>query len=273
MRIIITEEQKKKLFIPRKLDGEGSRWSDWNKEQPIKDGKPINQYDSEGRKTGYWEHYYDNGSVYMRGSFENRRRDGVWEWYDSEGKLLYKELYKNGDFIDELPITESKKLFIPRKLSDNDSRYYEWNNEQPIKDGVRINQYDPEGNKTGYWELYWDNGKLHSKGNYINGIEDGPWKTYHENGQLQRNGSYINGKRDGPWKTYHENGNLEFKGTYLDGMLNGDCEFYWYEGNLAGKGSYKDDKKDGIWEEYFHDGEFWYKGEYKNGKYIKDIDV
>ena len=162
---------------------------------------------------------------------------------------------------------QKKKLFIPRKLSDEDSRYTEWNNSQPVIDGIKINQYDIDGRKTGYWET--DN----ERGVYKNGIEDGPWKTYHENGQLQRNGSYINGKRDGYWETYHENGNLEFKGTYLDGMLNGDCEFYWYEGNLAGKGSYKDDKKDGIWEEYFHDGEFWYKGEYKNGKYIKDIDV
>lgn len=138
---------------------------------------------------------------------------------------------------------QKKKLFIPRKLSDEDSRYTEWNNSQPVIDGIKINQYDIDGRKTGYWET--DN----ERGVYKNGIEDGPWKTYHENGQLQRNGSYINGKRDGYWETYHENG------------------------NLAGKGSYIDDKKDGIWEEYFHDGEFWYKGEYKNGKYIKDIDV
>ena len=45
MKIIITEEQKKKLFIPRKLFGEDSRWVDWNKVQSIKDGIRINQYD------------------------------------------------------------------------------------------------------------------------------------------------------------------------------------------------------------------------------------
>jgi hypothetical protein len=57
------------------------------------------------------------------------------------------------------------KLFIPRKLNADDSRYTEWNNSQPIKDGVRINQYDYEGNNHGYWEYYYY-GKLYFKGNY-----------------------------------------------------------------------------------------------------------
>lgn len=56
-----------------------------------------------------------------------------------------------------------KKLFIPRKLSDNDSRYSDWNNSQPIKDGKRINQYDSEGRKQGYWEYYWNGQLLHSR--------------------------------------------------------------------------------------------------------------
>ena len=50
---------KQKLFIPRKIEGEGSRWGEWNKEQPTKviDGKEvrINQWDLDGKKQGYWE--------------------------------------------------------------------------------------------------------------------------------------------------------------------------------------------------------------------------
>ena len=44
MKIVITENHKKKLFAPIGLSGEDSRWLKWNKEQPIKNGKPINQY-------------------------------------------------------------------------------------------------------------------------------------------------------------------------------------------------------------------------------------
>jgi antitoxin component YwqK of YwqJK toxin-antitoxin module len=144
---------------------------------------------------------------------------------------------------------QKKKLFIPRKLSDDDSRYSEWNNKQPIVDGKRINQYDGEGNKIGYWEEYYDNDKLESKGNYVNGKKEGYWEEEYDYGEVNAKGNYINDKKDGYW------------------------EYYWDTGELFKQGTYKDGKKDGIWEEYFKDGEFWYKGEYKNGKYIKDIEV
>ena len=35
MRIVITEEQNRKLFIPRKLSDNVSRYSDWNNSQKI----------------------------------------------------------------------------------------------------------------------------------------------------------------------------------------------------------------------------------------------
>ena len=118
MKIIITEEQKKKLFIPRNLD---KRYSDWNKNQPILtiDGvhKRINQYDSEGRKQGYWVVYefdeistkgnyvngkmegiwefYDNGELWRKGSYKNDEQDGIWGFYDN-GELWKKGSYLNG---------------------------------------------------------------------------------------------------------------------------------------------------------------------------------
>jgi antitoxin component YwqK of YwqJK toxin-antitoxin module len=96
MRIIITEEQKKKLFIPRKLSGEGSRWEQWNKEQPIVDGIQINQYDIDGRKQGIWYEYWNNGQLKFKGSYINDNEDGMWEEYWENGKLGSKGTYKNG---------------------------------------------------------------------------------------------------------------------------------------------------------------------------------
>ena len=412
MKIIITEEQKKKLFIPRKLSSDDSRYSDWNNSQPIKDGVRINQYDPEGRKTGYWEEYWDNGALdrkgsyinglmdgmweiyyidgelYSRGSYKDGERNGEWFYYNYDGKLEYKTLYKNGDKIKNLridesedkkklfiprklsdedsrysewnkqqpnividnqivnlnqysldgkkigiwvenpilikknydktkldmetifnnlklvkpnniynnyyyqnkfifqinrdkiitffdlyfwrefknkhslkyknysdigdlirlwieiknrPITESKKLFIPRKLSDNDSRYTELNNNQPIVDGKRINQYDSEGRRQGYWEYYQD-GKLYSKGNYINGEREGYWETYHSNGQLEGKGNYVNNKKDGMWEYYWSNGNLWEKSSFIDGKLDGVAEYYNLNGSLNRRELFKNGK-------------------------------
>jgi antitoxin component YwqK of YwqJK toxin-antitoxin module len=76
------------------------------------------------------------------------------------------------------------KLFIPRKLSDDDSRYSDWNNSQPVVNGVRINQYDLDGRKQGYWESYYLSGQLQSKGNYVNGEADGYWEYHWRNGSI-----------------------------------------------------------------------------------------
>jgi hypothetical protein len=156
MKIIITEEQKKKLFIPRKLSDDDSRYSEWNNKQPIKDGVRINQYDGEGRKQGIWEYYedgklyskgnyinglregiwetyYDNDQLKRKGTYKNGSYNGIWEYYGEYDNLISKELYDNGKYIKKLPLTESKKLFIPRKLSGEDNRYSNWNNKQPRK--------------------------------------------------------------------------------------------------------------------------------------------
>jgi antitoxin component YwqK of YwqJK toxin-antitoxin module len=114
-------------------------------------------------------------------------------------------------------ITEEQKnkLFIPRKLSDDDSRYAEWNKEQPVVDGKRINQYDSEGRKDGYWET--DNGELFSKVYYKNGVRDGIWEIYWNSGDLYYKGMYINGKKDGLWEWYYEDGLLMGKRIYKNG--------------------------------------------------------
>jgi antitoxin component YwqK of YwqJK toxin-antitoxin module len=218
MKIIITEEQKKKLFIPRKLSDDDSRYSEWNNSQPIKDGKRINQYDSEGRKQGYWEEYWDNGALDRKGNYINGEKEGYWEiyyidgelyskgnyknslyngewfYYDYHGRLEYKTLYKNGKRVTNLRIDESKKLFIPRKLSGEGSRWEQWNNMQPIVDGVRINQYNNDGKEDGLWEYYHLNGNLNLKGNYINGKEDGIWYEYFIDGKIAMTILYKNGK-------------------------------------------------------------------------------
>jgi uncharacterized protein len=260
MKIVITEEQSKKLFIPRKLNSNDSRYTDHNNSQPMVDGKRINQYDYEGNKQGYWESYHYNGSIYGKGNYINGKKDGYWLFYTLDGVLEYKENYSKGNIISAIsysngraiktyPITENKKLFIPRKLSNNDSRYSEHNNAQPIKDGIRINQYDIDGNKQGYWESYYSNGKLNYKGSYVNGEREGYWGVYYENGELYSKGNYMNGKRDDIWEYYHSNGKLISKGNYVN------------------------DKADGIWEYYNPNGELVSKSSYINGKLIKELSL
>jgi antitoxin component YwqK of YwqJK toxin-antitoxin module len=112
------------------------------------------------------------------------------------------------------------KLFIPRKLSDDDSRYSDWNNKQPMVDGKRINQYDLEGMKQGEWWYYnEDDGSLSYKGSYVNGKREGYWEFYHENGtgMVVYKGSYVNGIKEGVWEWYHPDGEFWHKELYKNG--------------------------------------------------------
>ena len=44
--------------------------------------------------------------------------------------------------------------------------------------------YNEKGEAHGYWELYWSNGKLQYKGNFINGEQYGSLERYYTNGKI-----------------------------------------------------------------------------------------
>ena len=54
-----------------------------------------------------------------------------------------------------------------------------------------IKPYNENGDKHGYWEYYWSNGKLMYKGNYVNGNKHGYWERYYDNGQLKHKTYHI----------------------------------------------------------------------------------
>ena len=81
-----------------------------------------------------------------------------------------------------------------------------------------VGTFDKNNRRTGYWEEYWFNGNLRSKGNYINNNKDGYWEEYYSNGNLWQRGNYLNGKRDGYWESYWPSGNIWQKGNYINGI-------------------------------------------------------
>jgi hypothetical protein len=105
MKIIITEEQKNKLFIPRKLTGENSRWSEWNKTQPdiTINGQyyELNRYDLDGNKIGIWLNdptsimvNYNKTKPFMSNIFNNLELKG--EYYVIRNDIYMKQELKYG---------------------------------------------------------------------------------------------------------------------------------------------------------------------------------
>jgi antitoxin component YwqK of YwqJK toxin-antitoxin module len=265
--------ESKKLFIPRKLSGEDSRYSKWNEEQPMKDGVQINQYDIEGRRYGYWEDYNSDGKYTNKGEYVDGLRNGIWKSISDDGILIHNGLYRYGERVKFLPLDESKKLFIPRKLSGEDSRYSKWNKEQPIVDGERINQYNVEtGLKDGLWETYHTNGKLDSKIGYKNGDYEGIYQTFHINGKIQYDGQTKNGEFDGLWKQYYITGQLKNIGEYNDSKSTGIWKWYYpFNDQLEHIWYYIDGRLDGLAIDFYMNGNIWKKHIYDMGKKIAFI--
>ena len=105
MKIIITEEQKKKLFIPRKLSGEDNRYSEWNKNQkPITINShtfKLNQYDQNGNQIGLWLNdpsdiitNFNKTKEFLFNIFNNLTIDG--DYYLFNGERYLKQGLKNG---------------------------------------------------------------------------------------------------------------------------------------------------------------------------------
>jgi antitoxin component YwqK of YwqJK toxin-antitoxin module len=69
-----------------------------------------------------------------------------------------------------------------------------------------INQKDENGNRTGLWKWYYDNGELWYEGSFFNGNRDGLWKHYRKNGKLYHEVVYVNAIGFG--KDYNETGEL-----------------------------------------------------------------
>jgi antitoxin component YwqK of YwqJK toxin-antitoxin module len=119
----------------------------------------------------------------------------------------------------ELP---SKPIDGKGYLDSNDNRQGKWMSRYDYGNGklVNIGTYSDDKKFGEFLEHF--NGKLYSKGSYINGKEDGVWEYYNPStGKLVEEGSYKNGKKDDKWFTYF-NGEIDTGYTYKNGLYHGE---------------------------------------------------
>ena len=79
-----------------------------------------------------------------------------------------------------------------------------------------LRPYDEEGFPHGYWEIYYDNGQLDYRGEFINDLKHGLHESYLRDGRLFSIGTYNMGKKVGIWFEYRHNGRLRKKLFYAN---------------------------------------------------------
>ncbi|MEW6469446.1 MAG: toxin-antitoxin system YwqK family antitoxin [Bacteroidota bacterium] len=50
-------------------------------------------------KDGAWVSYHDNGTKNTEGVYKKNQKDGVWKYWDRDGKLIGTENWKNGQLV------------------------------------------------------------------------------------------------------------------------------------------------------------------------------
>jgi len=84
---------------------------------------------------------------------------------------------------------------------------------------IKKNKIDKTGKRQGYWEYYWLNSNLMSKGSFNNGKREGEWEYYYECGILSSKGSFNNDRFEGIWELYDDEGDLIDIKLYENGVL------------------------------------------------------
>lgn len=170
-------------------------------------------------------------------------------------------------------------LFIDSKLSGigqirNSNAYGYW---EIFNDEGRLTSYgdfNENNERHGHWKWYDDNGNLSEETEYENGKLTNEYRSYFENGKTKVIGQFSNGERNGPYKKFNEYGALIESANYKDGLYDGELITYYPLGEnyVKYRVPYTEGKVEGTVRFYFENGnikrELNFKNDEREGKTI-----
>lgn len=232
-------------------------------------GKILN-----GKKTGLWVDWFENGQKKSTKTFNDGVLFGEHTWWYEDGKLekvcnhcgtgVVKTWYENGQL--------KKDGFYEEGMLNGTCVYYYENGNLKEKSTLKkgeyyglVERYYENGNLEirftkiddkliGDYESYFENGQLKVKCSYKDDYVHGAYFEYYDNGNLKTKDTNKLGEVFGAFEVYYENGQLEEKGFEKDGLYYGTYESYYENGQLNSKFLYKDNQIYGVCEEYYENG-------------------
>ncbi len=208
----------------------------------------ANQFDANGKRHGVWnKNFEDTNIIRYEGQFANGKEIGLFKFYKNYKKkaiLSATKLFNENNKIAEVKFLASNGKVISEGKMDGKTYIGTWKYYQKNADDLlTLEHYNDEGELIGERLVYYPNGQIAEKQNYINGKLNGESFWLSEKNVVLK--SYI----------------------YENGDLHGSAQFYNPKGELLSEGKYKRGKKDGVWK-YYEDGklvnekDFTYKPKY-----------
>ena len=183
--------------------------------------------DIDGLRQDKWLFYYEGEKIIGKGKYKNDLKIGTWYYYYRDGTLEQKGKFSKGKYT-------GKWVWYYNDKSVHREEYYRRGKE----DGEFI-EYDVEG-------------KILTKGDYVNGLRDGKW--FYQVGDHTEEGQYSDGEKEGEWIHYYDNKQVYFTGSYKNGKPVDKHLYYHYNGNKKWTGTYSLGKKEGKWIRYNENG-------------------
>ncbi|MBT8393408.1 MAG: toxin-antitoxin system YwqK family antitoxin [Flavobacteriaceae bacterium] len=195
----------------------------------------VNKFDSKGLRHGIWKkNFKGTKSLRYEGQFNHGKEIGVFKFYkylDEQSVLSATKKFNDSNDIAEVRFYSSKGKLISEgrmkgKIYIDSWKYYHKNSDSIM----RLEEYDKKG------------------------LQQGELLVYFENGNLAEKTNYIDGKLEGESIWFNEQGIKIKEFLYKNNILDGLSKYYSNKGDLIIEGNYKNNKKHGIWK-YYENGE------------------
>lgn len=160
---------------------------------PDKTIKSVVQYSEKGLMAKA-VNYSPKGKKMAEGEYWDKKKHGLWKYYNDEEKLIKIEDYHSG---------------IPEG---------EWINYFPDGKPISIKHYE-RGVLNGPFCEFFADSLINFKGTYKNGLTDGLVTYYYLSGKVMVSGNYKAEVKDGLWMYFNEIGQADKRMTYADGRL------------------------------------------------------
>ncbi|MCB4800195.1 toxin-antitoxin system YwqK family antitoxin [Neotamlana laminarinivorans] len=196
----------------------------------------INQFDEAGKRHGIWKKNFEGTKVTRyEGEFFHGKEIGIFKYYKNIGNhavLTATKAFNKDNSIATVKFLASTGKVISEGQMDDKKYIGTWKYYHRYSDNLlTLEHYNNNGELHGERIVYYTNGAMAEKQNYLNGNLQGEsvWYTkeqtilksysynngelhglsqfYNPLGELITEGHYKNGKKAGVWK-YYENGNL-----------------------------------------------------------------
>ncbi len=161
---------------------------------------------------------------------DDKKLDGVCQWFYSDGKLQLKAEYLHGiahgiqeRYYENGKIQETANF--KQGLKDSISLHYDLNGQLVIRE-FYIND-----SLHGPYQRWYETGQIAIEGNYVHGLMDGLWLFYDQDSDIIGKGDFVKGS--GIQKIFFPNGKVQRQIRFQNNLKHGDEEFFDEQGKVV----------------------------------------